>query len=835
MTAEVDVRHSMKPAIARKGAARGSSLIATLLVVVALSLMGLAFVTISETESAISVNERNGAEALSISEAGAKCVVEWFQNPSWATSSGLMPAATATALKRDRLIAFTAGGTPSNIGKYKAGGTYFCCDRPFKPSEQDRLWGTENSPDILIDTATSEGRTFLAALNAKLFANGDSGAITEIRIYAPPMAGAAVNASNFYDAAPQPERYGLATIRVTASRYRPDVAFGAAPGTAKLIARRAVTIVVSEFPFPGPQGPVQSNANIATGGNVVVHWGKMTSQGTMFVKRGLVGLPWFDAYTRMSFEQGYDSARVWRAGEKYYPGEVVYPSLTARSTTPALGLSAYIVTNGAAGPFTAGATEPSWTTGAGSTFTSTDGISWKQRARPPSLTDVTSTDFRQTFDWLPALTGQTVDDPWVQIRTRGTITNSIVTTATPQPFKYSAVTQSVTATPTAGYSNWFQLQTENRPLDYQEVVFPRIDYDFWKQVAKTGKGSEGIYYLSWVSDDNFTDGTTTKTFKEWTNVYTGAKPGFYFFDTKDGQNPQRPGMTNLTPAVSVSSGGGNTWQMAGFIYLNATSFGTTGIRGVDGHYNFPGEPFQDIGYYDVDGSGNWTALGTNTYEIAPGTAANGKWDYKEMTGNGKFDVFLTQVTRYRPDGTTVTAWKPVPYTPGCTPGENGVAGANCSEPHEPYINVVYPSTACCGGASAPNPVTLQWEDPGTTITRRPKAEITTGTLPAVNGSGICTNVAQYSSCTSNGYDRDGFMDTWAGTQDAPVLNGVFYNQGNFASQGNARYFGSVLINGDVDPTGTSEVWFDERLIKNDWPPQEWPFPRVIVTAMQTDQ
>jgi hypothetical protein len=45
----------------------------------------------------------------------------------------------------------------------------------------------------------------------------------------------------------------------------------------------------------------------------------------------------------------------------------------------------------------------------------------------------------------------------------------------------------------------------------------------------------------------------------------------------------------------------------------------------------------------------------------------------------------------------------------------------------------------------------------------------------------------------------------------------------------------VLINGDINPTGTAEVWFDERLIKDEWPPKEWPFPRAFITAISTDQ
>ena len=57
-------------------------------------------------------------------------------------------------------------------------------------------------------------------------------------------------------------------------------------------------------------------------------------------------------------------------------------------------------------------------------------------------------------------------------------------------------------------------------------------------------------------------------------------------------------------------------------------------------------------------------------------------------------------------------------------------------------------------------------------------------------------------CSSNLYDRDGEFDTWSGVQEAPVLNGVFYNEGRLNSQGNARFFGSLLINGSVDNAGT---------------------------------
>jgi len=67
--------------LVRRHRQRGSALLVSLMVMVGLSLLGLAFVTVSETENAISLNQRNHAQTVAIAEAGAKLVVQWFQNP----------------------------------------------------------------------------------------------------------------------------------------------------------------------------------------------------------------------------------------------------------------------------------------------------------------------------------------------------------------------------------------------------------------------------------------------------------------------------------------------------------------------------------------------------------------------------------------------------------------------------------------------------------------------------------------------------------------------------------------------------------------------------------
>src|SRR3954447_16950020 len=70
---------------------RGSALLASLMVIVGLSLLGLAFVAISETESAISINERNHSQTVAMAEAAARVCVQWFQNPDQMLALNLQP------------------------------------------------------------------------------------------------------------------------------------------------------------------------------------------------------------------------------------------------------------------------------------------------------------------------------------------------------------------------------------------------------------------------------------------------------------------------------------------------------------------------------------------------------------------------------------------------------------------------------------------------------------------------------------------------------------------------------------------------------------------------
>ncbi|MCM2315837.1 MAG: pilus assembly PilX N-terminal domain-containing protein [Thermoanaerobaculia bacterium] len=845
---------------------RGSALLVALMVIVGLSLLGLSFVAMSETEGAISLNQRNYSQAQTVSEAGAKLVADWFNNPEQIAALGLMPpVASETTLKMERWIDTNGDGTDENRGRWKVSQPYFCCDKPFRGATLgDRLWGTYFSPDVLIDESTNAGQTFLTAFNTALFPNPTSGEVTEIRIYAPPIVGA-VNTPNdingsvaagrgYYDSSPSGGnagvRYGLATIAVKATVKRLPGQLLTATGN-RVLSERTTRVVISEWPFPGPQGPVQSNANIQTGGSVVVHWGRMTAQGTMYIKRDLQGLPWMDAHTRIPFWYGgYDTSLPWTANTQYQRWDIVRPSNAATAADH------HYIADSVVGAGATSGVEPAWPVGAGATIS--DGqVTWKERSPARFNVDPGSgaADFPRR-PWLFDIINLPFEDPWVEARARGAFQNP-GTPAGPQPYPWTwggGTPQAATDEPNPKLSNWFQGQnkTDPAPSLYKEVVFPRINYTFWKDLALAGQGDDAVKYLRWVSADLFSDGQQTKSFKQWTNTGAGtppAKPGFYFFDTKNGQNPQVPGgAAFLTPAVNISSAGGNIWTMSGFIYLNAVEFGTQGVNGVDGDFNFPGEPYLDQGYRAIDPATGRLKRDpiTGALSLPDATkAGNRYWDYQDYNGNGKFDLYLTQRSIKRNTGAVVNnVWMPVQFFDGCTilNATNTCPGGQecCSEPHEPYINLRYPLNACCVGGSYPNTLTVGWEAPNSQ-TKRPKKKLLPDKTVMPNCNGADADVwdamippRSLMYCSSNLYDRDGEFDTWSGVQEAPVLNGVFYNEGNLNSQGNARYFGSLLINGSVDNSGTPEVWFDERLIKDEWPPAEWPFPRVFITSTKTD-
>lgn len=816
----------------KRSSQEGSALLVSLMVMVGLSLLGLGFVAISETEGAISINERNYAQAQAAAEAGAKIAVEWFQDAEWASEHKLLPP-NNTAIKTFRNLT-----PPLNSGYYKAAGELLF-DVPFKITDSNRFHGNENTPDVVLTLdANSTATTFLNKLNDELFVD-DSVRITDIRVYAPPMPGGAlVNEtpglanSGFW----QPGgagRYGVATIRVTAQKL----------AGSKVVARRTVKLVITETPFPTVDGAIETSGSLVGQGNFHVYWGKILSEKETQVNRPAVGMPWFDATNQMSYEQGYDSSVQWTVDTDYAVGDVVHAPNSAIVADGDLGKFSYICT--VAG--NSQSAEPAitdWPKTKGNTYAEPGGPTWKAQASRPYRID--PADFYTQHHWLYSLLSQTIQDPWLHARARGTIVTGngkgdvpCGEAALPHPCDYSDVSHPVSGR----YSNLFQLQTHVEAPERLEVFFPTMDYEFWKAVAQSGDNQAGgdLYYFKYDDDtDEFIGpGGESKPVEDWLNARENELgAGFYFFDTvPPAKNPQYGKGGVLTPAVSVNAQDGKNWQMQGYIYLNAENFGTTGQGNMveDDVYNMPGEPYRDIGYREVD-------TATDLYVLKNGVAlpdadystvgrGNKVWDFQDVNENGVFDWYVRRNSKIlaRPNGDPIDVneeWLLVPWYEGCeVPDLSDMAAkvwpadsVACSEPHEPYVNLKYPDK---GGAK--NSLIVGWYDPNDELLRKPKSRL------GVNQTEVCTDNSSLRDCTSNGYDKDGALVTLA-----PLLWGALYNEGGYAGSGNAVYYGAVLMRGNFNASGTPEVFFNECLARGCLETQ-LRMQRVMVTSFETDQ
>src|ERR1700686_115770 len=309
---------------------RGSALLVSLMVIVGLSLLGLGFVAISETESAIAKNQQTALQTQAVAEAGAKLVVEWFQDPTWGNAQAGMPAndgtnANLAAIKATRSIT-------GYSGVYKPGTTTNLLDKPYLPNYGDRLYGDEDHADLVINRTTDS--TTIDNFNTILMGpNPDDrsgGEISEIKIFAPPIVGGTLT-NGYWNGG---TRYGLATIKVTAQQYRDPAGNNLYKlNAANVMAPHAVRLVVGEIPLPIPGGPIQSNTAISFGGDFVVHWGNETSTGTLLNKRNPASVPWANAFERPHFEHGYEPGTSISSVGVLSPG-TGYDNTTPETTAP---------------------------------------------------------------------------------------------------------------------------------------------------------------------------------------------------------------------------------------------------------------------------------------------------------------------------------------------------------------------------------------------------------------------------------------------------------------------------------------------------------------------
>jgi|GEM_PF-708058 len=870
---------------------KGSALLVSLMIMVGLSLLGLGFVAVSETESAIAVNDRNYVQAQAAAELGAKTVVQWFQDAPWSFDRGILPK-NDNAFKTQRTNA-------SSKDYYKPNPGDFLCDIPLKGDRTNKFYGSDaDHGDIYIadtfpnGTANAKGKAFLDALSAKVFYNDpnslESLRISDIRVYAPPWPGATANGDKYYndDASPN-GRYGIATIRVTAQKLIKG----------QMRAERSVKVVIAETPFPTVDGAIETSGSLVGQGNFRVYWGKILSEKDMQVNRPAVGMPWFDAKNQINFEYGYDSTKQRALNTQYYPADAYAPGdlvnapevcingdpLLLINPDPDLAQFAFRNTTGGTTsnlPLTV-ADCAKWSAAktVGLTVNDSGGVVWKAEAGRSFRIDssLAIPDFYVQYPWLYEMTGRTIEDPWLHARARGTLvydnggTTPCNDSVNTHPCDYTqANSPAMEQYVETRYSNFFQNLVKTDPgarPESIEAVFPTMDYDFWRAVAQSGSNDpgSGIYFFEYANDPKNPDdfkgpGGKVKSVYAWLNAslntsgkpYNGLGPGFYFFDSKNAKNPQFNKGGTLTPGISLKSGTipDPTFQIRGYVYLNAEFFGSEGVGSlaVTDVYPMPGEPYRDVGYREVDKTNPafpWklsAALPAGTFNVVG--AGNNQWDYEDVNDNQQFDVWTEDISRngtvkiFAPDGTQLTppVWVPVPYFEGCEIPDNTAVpavvptiGKGCSEPHEPFLNFTYPQTDCCvkGFKNSDLAVKAEWYDPKISDANAPtyrKGKLRTGT----NTVSKCVADTKQTECTSNAYDKEGALITLS-----PISWGAIYNEGGYKGAGNADFYGAILMRGNFDASGTPNVWFDECLARGCLETQ-LKMQRVMVTSMKTD-
>jgi PilX N-terminal len=259
---------------------RGSALIIAVLITVILSLLGISYMLMAQTENTIAENERNAATALYVAEAGARLAVNWFNDPS---STGWLVPTTGQVDRTVRLldtdnnpatarVLAVSGDVTKPFYKDAAATPSTLFDRPYRSAMGDTFMGIETGTDADPNNATRGpdlviNQSHLDTINTALFTNFPSPSlsarITRIEVYSPPIV--SIGGSN--------TRMGIATVKVSAGVF-------IFPGTAqqRQVATRIVKAVVNEIPIPGPGGPLQSCADLNYNGNFQIHWGAGGSQ-----------------------------------------------------------------------------------------------------------------------------------------------------------------------------------------------------------------------------------------------------------------------------------------------------------------------------------------------------------------------------------------------------------------------------------------------------------------------------------------------------------------------------------------------------------------------------
>lgn len=860
----------------RPSSERGSAMIIALMIMIILTLLGVTFLVLAEQEQQISVNERDYAQALYVAEAAVEVAKTWFNDPS-SGNPFLVPSAQVNRNLRQGqtfLETYTnadeRGASPGlNVNANTSeggsaddryvGGNAVLFDKPFRGPTNWGFWGRRDAPDVLIcdtdefvdldgDTTTDcQSTTWIDNLNATLadLISTEHDArglglieIEQIRVYRPPLD---------YNLR---IRYGVATIEAIAVK---KLAGG------RVVTARSVRDVVQEIPFPGPGGAIETEADVGQAGSAGVHWGPVVS----------AALSGEDDINLQSgkFEVSVPRDRSDRWGYHHTINAASFHALEENGADNATAL-----------------TELLGSTRNGNSLNNADPIHVEDpwivfRARnsiningTPLLTDCGGdTNQPYPYGWRGHL-DKTVNNQG-GYATADSCGNGYRNNFT------NLFQGQIVRFPPILYDTWKEVVRSGQEGMHLLVYTPGTDPPEWRLngtgdskvldlwVDRAEGAVPGVYFFDTKNggppcDDCFEGGSNLTPTAEWgQSVYMEGFALIYaeqFNGGGSGTETQvdvaMPGEIFLDDGIDLHDGGTTAGHPDDCICIRVDSSDGTCILGL-----------RPIGY-DGCGPEAWSGDACNcdydTLQAIPediarreaDTFRNGVWD-SDLDDNGyseegapqdagdSFDDFVTTVETSDHEmsghGYAEYMLPHYPYNRRLRQGDNSndwvrdprflnhndESPLNCAtclrQPHEPFLNFEYPGTA-----SSPE---IGWSssagENGVTVDYRATGDANECSYADYDPDARTHLCDAYTGFTTRAHDSTGGL-----FRLGLHVNGVVFCEGLYDATGNMKVYGSMMMKGGYTGQGSLEVWFNEGLIKGDFPPVEWKLPRIFTSA-----
>lgn len=294
------------PTPGRAPGMRGSALLIAVLVMATLTVLGLGYLALADTETLISGNDRDAEQLLHVGESGMRAVKAWFDQPVTGN-----PAVSTQVLHRfleafdmrnpsfyvrtNRVLdddgdpntpPVLADGTAARP-YYRQGRTLWAPSafldffhKPYRGDLTTTFLGTESGPDLLI-VDTPGVVDLIDLLNQRLFTDQSStGRIVEIAVYGAPEV----------DFGSGPRRAGICTIKVTSAKFRRMGTIGIVPvvtASSIKVAERVTKMILSEVPGTAANGPLESCGPLTVTGALNARWGKVIASGDVALTANL--------------------------------------------------------------------------------------------------------------------------------------------------------------------------------------------------------------------------------------------------------------------------------------------------------------------------------------------------------------------------------------------------------------------------------------------------------------------------------------------------------------------------------------------------------------------